>query len=311
MVISFVQAVAPPQRSNHRFKAVSIAKNATLHTIATQLEQQGLVRTAIGFNVLARLTGSARHLKAGRYSLPTHAWAWQVLRELRRGQVRNRTFTVPEGLRIEEIAQVIETAGIATSEEFITAARQPALLERYGIKGQSAEGFLFPETYSVAEGVSPVDIVEIMIEQFYREMQQLSAAAGIEGDRLYEAVTLASIVQREAARKDEMPRIAGVFYNRLNNGMRLESCATVQHVLGHTKERLSLQDVRTPSPYNTYLNAGLPPGPIASPGLNAISASLSPEEHDYLFFFARRDGDRTHIFTRTYAEHKRAQRVFR
>ncbi|HET6343991.1 MAG TPA: endolytic transglycosylase MltG, partial [Myxococcota bacterium] len=125
---------------------------------------------------------------------------------------------------------------------------------------------------------------------------------------LYDRVILASLVERETRDHREMPRVAGVFENRLSRGMRLESCASVQYLLGKPKERLQLEDVRIPSPYNTYLHPGLPPGPIASPGVAALSAALSPERHDYLFFFALEDGSHRHRFSRSFAEHLRARR---
>jgi UPF0755 protein len=145
-----------------------------------------------------------------------------------------------------------------------------------------------------------------MVDLFFVRLQELAPGRKYSPAELVETVTLASIVEREAQREDEMPRIAGVFINRLERNMRLESCATIQYVLGKSKERLLLSDLRKESPYNTYLNNGLPPGPIANPGSAALRATLGPERHEYLFFFARKDGTRRHVFHQTYAQHQKA-----
>ncbi len=147
-----------------------------------------------------------------------------------------------------------------------------------------------------------------MVDQLLSRMRELPGAALLTNTELFERLTLASLVEREARDVDEQPRIAGVFKNRLERNMRLESCATVQYILGTPKARLTYEDVRRPSPYNTYLNTGLPPGPIANPGLNALRAALAPEAHDYLFFLAREDGSHKHVFSKTYAAHKEQQR---
>jgi UPF0755 protein len=290
---------------------IHIPPDANVTTMGRMLEGQGLVRHAQAFRLLSRLTGVDRTLRAGVYLLPTGAWTWTVIGELHRGQVHTRTVTIPEGLSLAEVAALLEAEGLARATDILREAREPELLGHYGIAGANVEGFVFPETYTLARGLGARDILTVMLDQFFARLREVPEASGVTGKRLYEAVTLASIVEREARDRKELARVAGVFKNRLERAMRLESCATVQYLLGTPKARLTLADVRRESPYNTYLNPGLPPGPIANPGLPALRAAFAPEQHDLLFFFAREDGSHQHVFSRTYAAHQERQRKLR
>jgi len=301
-------SLAPPRPAAVGDELVRIAPESTVTSIAAELEERGIIRSALGFRLLARVGGLDRTLRAGSYHLSPAAWLWEVLAELHAGQLESTSFTIPEGLTLKEIAAVLEGAGLGKADAFRLAGRDVELLARFGIPATSVEGYLFPETYTVARGLPPKAILEVMLTQFFSRLETLPGAAALTPRERHRRLILASIVEREAKVKRELGRIAGVFENRLARHMKLESCATVQYVLGEPKERLLLSDVRTESPYNTYLNHGLPPGPIASPGLDAIGAALAPESHDFLFFFARPDGSGRHVFSRTYAEHKEAQR---
>ncbi len=303
----FMAPAGPPGAS----AKIDIPPAATVSEIADTLHAQGLLRSPTAFLALTRVSGFDRNLRAGTYDLPAGVWAWSLLAELHHGQQATRTVTVPEGLTLNELAQLLERDGFARAKDVLRAARDPRLIAHYGIPAASLDGFLFPETYNFARAVSAEQIVSAMVEQFYARVAHLPAAQALAPKALHAKVTLAAIVQRETREPEEMPRIAGVFVNRLERNMKLESCATVQFVLGRTKERLTLSDVRKPSPYNTYLHAGLPPGPIASPGEAALSAVMAPERHDYLFFFAREDGSHRHVFSKTYTEHQRRQRLVR
>jgi UPF0755 protein len=157
-------------------------------------------------------------------------------------------------------------------------------------------------------GLTAREILSVMHKEFKDRLATIPGSGTISKDELLAKVTLASIVEREVRSKSELARVAGVFVNRIDRNLRLESCATVQYILGTPKKRLTLADVRIESPYNTYLNPGLPPGPISNPGLDSLKAVFSPEKHGYLFFFARADGSHTHVFSRTFAEHQRMQK---
>lgn len=304
-------ALLLPPRAGSGERVVTIQQHSSAPQIAQQLASAGLVRNAMAFQLLARASGADRHLRAGTYSLSLGLWPWALLDELERGQVDMRAVTIPEGLTVKEIGLALERAGLTSVEDFVRATSSRALLDTYAIAGTSVEGFLFPETYRFAAGLSAEQIAAVMVGLFFTRLSELPEARGLAGSALYERVVLASIIEREAKDESELTRIAGVFQNRLARNMRLESCATVQFIIGEPKARLSLEDVRQPSPYNTYLNEGLPPGPIANPGLAALRAAIAPEQHDLLFFVAREDGSGKHLFSSTYEEHLRAQRLAR
>ncbi len=296
--------LAPP-RSGEGETVVRIPEGASFRAIARRLREASVIRNELAFKLVAQATSIDRTLKAGTYRLPQNAYGWEIAAELARGQVNLRELTVPEGLSLEQVAALVAGSGLTSHYAFLEATRDPALLRRLGIPGRSAEGFLYPETYRLAIGLSAHDIVSLMVEQF-REVQ---AELGVEreGDALREWVTLASLVQREARSPVERTLVAGVFSNRLRRDMRLESCATVQYILGEPKAKLTLEDVRIPHHYNTYVHPGLPPGPIASPGRDALAAAARPAAHDYLFFVAREDGTGRHVFSETYREHLAAK----
>lgn len=283
---------------------VEISRGSTVKEIGENLEAQGLVRSGKAFQLLARVRGVDHALRAGHYRLKGSMWSWAVLDQLVSGQLHTKAVTIPEGLTLTQIAERVEESGLADANAFLDAARDKDLLDEYGLPTPSFEGFLFPETYRFAEGLDARDLVEAMAEEFFERFAEV-IPEGTSPDELIEKIILASLIEREARSNTEMPRIAGVFQNRIREGMRLESCATIQYILGKPKERLLLRDLRIESPYNTYLNRGLPPGPIASPSASAIAAAFKPEEHDYLFFFARKDGSGTHVFSKTYREHQR------
>ncbi len=297
---------APPRQARTHNAVLEITPGASVSEIARKLQEDGVIRSSLAFRVLAKVKGVERSMRAGHYRIASGLWAWNVVDELHDGQITTETITIPEGLNLKQVAELVEKSGLVTREGFMEAARNPDLLGKYKIPGNTVEGFLFPETYTFAKGLAPGDIVSAMVQLFFDRLEGLADRLDLEPEELKRRVVLASIVEREAKRADEMPRIAGVFFNRLDKNMRLESCATVQYILGKPKERLRLSDLRQPSPYNTYLNTGLPPGPIANPGLQALEAAFKPESHDYLFFFARKDGSQSHVFTQTYAQHQKA-----
>ncbi len=288
-------------------RVVTIPPSSTVAEMAAALHEAQAIRSPWLFRWWTRLRNIDSTLRAGTYRLSGEGWLWSVADELQRGQVATRSVTVPEGLTLNHVATLFEREGIASAAEIQAAARSAALLERFGVEAASLEGFLFPETYTFAVGLPAEEIVSTMVKQFFVELQH-AGGEGVEGQVLVNKVILASIIEREAVEPSEVRRIAGVFQNRIEQHMRLESCATVQYVLGKPKDRLLFDDLRIPSPYNTYLHEGLPPGPIANPGRLALSAALNPEQHDYKFFVARGDGSHRHTFSRDFVAHQAAQR---
>ncbi len=280
-----------------------IQQGRSVTSVAEELKDAGLIRSKFLFITLVRLRRGTGSIKSGEYSIEKGSKTSDIIDKLVRGEVVTLKFTVPEGLYIRQIADLLQENGVVSADKFIEACSSRDLLEKYGIPFDSAEGFLFPDTYVVAKGLDAHRIVEIMIQRFFEELDRLHFNR-YSSEKLKRVVIIASLVEREAKADNERPLIAAVFYNRLKKNKRLESCATVQYILGKSKERLLFSDLKIESPYNTYLHTGLPPGPIANPGIKSIQAAISPADVDYLFFVSKKDG--THYFSSTYREHLEA-----
>ncbi len=282
-----------------------VAEGSTLKAVARQLEEAGLVRRALAFEVLARWQGSSAELRAGEYGLAPALTPTQILDRLVRGEVQTHELSFPEGLTAAEIARRVEGAGFGSAEDFLSLVTDPTFVAELGVEGLSLEGYLFPETYRFARGVPLRRIIADMVAEYRRAWEPLAPRAAGQGLSPRETLILASIVEKETGAPEERPLIAGVFHNRLARGMRLETDPTVIYGIpdfdGNLR-RVHLEDGS--NPYNTYRIAGLPPGPIANPGAAALRAAVEPAETDSLFFVSRNDG--THHFSRTFAEHARA-----
>lgn len=287
---------------------VVVEPGTPLRPLAHRLEAAGVVRSASLFELWARLAGDAGRIQAGTYELPRDLWLPEVLGLLREGRTVLVSVTVPEGLRLEETAGAVARGLGVDSAAFAAAASDPVLAESLGVPAPTLEGYLFPETYRVDPGTDARSMARIMVEHFDATFDRSwRARADALGRSVHEIVTLASIVEGEARVAEERTVIAGVFWNRLERGMRLEADPTVQYALGGHRERVLYRDLEVESPYNTYLVAGLPPGPIASPGRAALEATLWPDSVPYLYFFATGEGGR-HTFSETFAEHNRKRR---
>jgi UPF0755 protein len=271
--------------------------------VASNLQRGGYIRSRVFFYALVRMSGKDRSLKSGEYRLDGSMSTIDVLKVLGRGVVVTERFTVPEGLNLRQVADLLEGEGLITAEAFLRAASDKKLIEKYGIPFETAEGFLYPETYVVAKGYSAYQLADLMVAKFFDSLAGINFT-GYSKEDLRKVVTIASLVEREAKLDQERPLVSAVFYNRLRTGKRLESCATVQYALEKPKERLLYSDLKVQSPYNTYLHNGLPPGPIANPGIKSIIAAIRPADVDYLFFVLKTDG--SHFFSASYGEHLRA-----
>ncbi|OGD71848.1 MAG: hypothetical protein A2Y64_08360 [Candidatus Coatesbacteria bacterium RBG_13_66_14] len=281
---------------------VEIPEGVGADRVAELLAAAGVTEHPRLFRLYLYLTGRDSELKAGTYRLNAPACFFDTAETLVAGKVLTVRFTLPEGLDAEQMALRLGREGICGAGEFLSAAARAAF-ERYRVN--SPEGYLFPDTYEVPVDVTAEEVAGLLLDRGDRVWEEELAKSGRTGVDRYETLTLASIVQAEGADFGEFPRIAGVFANRLERGMNLESCATVLYALGEHKQVLEFADLRVESPYNTYLHPGLPPGPIDNPGRAAVAAALSPEGHDYLFFVS--NGDGTHTFSRTLAEHNSAR----
>jgi len=285
-----------------------------LGRVAARLDRVGLLPDAPLFGarvfvLFARAQGLDREIRSGDYDLSLAMTPNEILSKLASGQVKTFAVTIPEGLHIEDTAQRIADAGIAPQDELVRLARSPEFARALGVEADSLEGYLFPETYRFRRGTPAREVLESMVEQFFSNLtdedwRRIEAS----GRTLHQVVTLASIVEKETGAAQERPMIAAVFLNRLTKRMRLQTDPTV--IYGILRERGSFDgnlrkvDLRQDTPYNTYTRGGLPPGPIASVGLDSIRAVLDPADVRYLYFVSRNDG--THHFSKTLREHNNA-----
>lgn len=285
---------------------VTIPAGATTGAIADSLHAHGVIESPLLFRAAARLLGYDRNLRHGKYELRRRDGCLTALEALSRPGRTAMMVTVPEGYTLRQIAALLDDHDICPEPDFLAAARDRNLLDSLGIPGADAEGYLFPDTWEFETGTPARALVRRMARRFREVWDRETARVADPPLDERETVILASIVEKEAARAEETRTIAGVFLNRLRRQMPLQSCATVQYILPYHREVLTHADIRTPSPYNTYLHEGLPPGPVCNPGARALAAALNPEPTEYIFFVARGDG--SHIFSRTHREHERARR---
>jgi len=282
-----------------------VPEGATLDKTAGLLEEQGVIRFSLVFARMARVMGKDRSIRAGEYSLHSSMSPREVLRILCRGEVVLHKITVPEGFSVKQIATLIEERGFASRENILAESREVGFIKAFGFEGNSLEGYLFPDTYHFAMGIPPGEILKAMVQRFHSVYgPALRARQAEKGLRLHEVVTMASIVEKETSSRKEMPLIASVLANRLRIGMPLQCDPTVIYGIEDFDGNLTRKHLRTPNPYNTYVNKGLPPGPICNPGLDALKAVLSPADTAYLYFVSKNDG--THLFSPTLKEHNRA-----
>ncbi len=283
---------------------VIVGKGASARSVAHELKQRGLIRSEIAFRLTARRDW--RKVRQGEYLFRPSMNPLQILKKMVEGRVEAHWVTIPEGFTLTQIASLLAEQRLATKDEFLTAASAASHLDTEFPKPTgSLEGYLFPDTYRLdAYQEAASALIEYMARRFDEVVWKrlLKEKAPENGLTLHEIVTLASLVEGEAKKDQERPVIAGVLMNRLRTGRKLECDATVQYALGNRKSRLLYSDLQYPSPYNTYLHEGLPPGPINNPGLASIKAALSPAGTPYLYYVARPDG--SHIFSRTAAEHQ-------
>jgi UPF0755 protein len=297
----------PPETPGHEV-TVTIEQGMGFDAIAGLLYKEGVVTDPLAFKILARFSKQDVKLKAGQYLLSTGATPQKVLDLLVSGQAILYKVAVPEGLTLRQIAKLTEQAGLGSLESFDRAARDRELLTKYGIPADSAEGFLFPETYLFTKkpGNDARQVVEAMLAQFQKAVAKVWPQGAPKGKELFEAVTLASIVEKETGQNGERGKIAGVFANRLRLKMLLQTDPTIIYGLGEKYDgnlrRSHLDDPK--NPYNTYQHPGLPPGPICNPGLEALKAAANPEAHDFLYFVSRNDG--SHYFSKSLEEHNSA-----
>lgn len=303
----YVLAAANPSAT--ALVSVDITANKGFSAMAKDLETKGLVRSAFSLRIIARLRKQDTALKAGEYELSASMTPEQILQKIVRGEMVMRRFTVREGMRASEIGALVEAAGITSRADFDASLADPALMLQLNVPASSFEGYLFPDTYSFSRGTPGSKIIATMKQQFDAKWKpEWDARAKGLGRTKHEIVTLASIVEKESANIDEQPKIAGVFYNRLRLGMKLQADPTVIYGIQNFNGNITKEDLLTATPYNTYVIPGLPPGPIANPGLSTLTATLFPEQSRYLYFVG--NGAGRHIFSANLFDHNNAVNEF-
>lgn len=310
----YVYQQLQPVEGEQTAKNVTIPTGASVKEIGRLLEAAGLIRNAEMFSYYVKYKGVAPQLKAGEYQFTAGQTIDALLQDMTEGKtiIAAKRFTIPEGWNIEQIADHLDKEGIVDKAAFLKevdegdfpefpfVAQIPASKERK----HRLEGYLFPETYEVRKEATAHEIVSKMLAQFQKEWKpEWTEALKARKLTIDEAVSLASIVEREVTVDKERPIVAGVYYNRMRDKWPLQADATVQFVLGKQRDRLTYEDLKVDSPYNTYKNPGLPPGPIANPGRASLEAVVMPAEHDYFFYVTKKDGTSEHYFSRTLEEH--------
>ena len=307
------------QRTSEPFKGydgaeqfVTIEPGSATRTIGRQLIAAGVIRDEATFRAALWRSGRARGLQAGEFRFDRPMTPIDVIDKIARGDVHARRITFPEGLNVREMARIFEQQGFGTAAAFIEAARDVSAIRDIDPDATDLEGYLFPETYSVPRGTTAPTLVGLMVARFRQvftpEMQQAAQQLELSPRA---AVSLASLVEKETAQPSERPIVAAVYLNRLRIGMGMQADPTVIYALqraGRYDGNLRREDLSFDSPYNTYRYPGLPPGPIASPGLAALKAAVAPAAVEYLYFVSRNDG--SHVFARTLAEHNENVRQY-
>ena len=312
--------ISRPASDNPTPVVFIVEPGETAGDIALRLKRWGLITDAELFRQLAQYEEADSKLESGRYELRANMTMGEIIEALQHGRLEEIAVTVPEGWRAEQVAEMLAEEVGVDDEEFL-ALVQDQHFDYEFLQNRppeaTLEGFLFPDTYLLPIHPTALDIIERMLTNFDQRFTAEMRQAAVEQEMtIYQVMTLASIVEREAVVAEERPIIAGVFLNRLEESINLDSCPTVQYALGYQEDAgqwwktpVTLEEfAQVNSPYNTYLHRGLPPGPICSPGLASIHAVLEPVETDYLYFLAKGDG--SHAFAKTFEEHLQNQQKY-
>jgi len=308
-IYAAVQLFSPLHVGNKSVE-VKIPKGATFREAVEIFCKEGIIHDRTFFLIIGRITGLDRKIRAGYYSIFKSMNTIDLLKILRRGQIIEYAVTIVEGDSLWEVAEKLSGKGIATQEQFFDLASDRDFLTSFDIEASTFEGYLFPDTYNIPKGMEPEEAIGMMINTFREKYSDKLEERAEELDFTErEVLTLASIIEKEAITDEERPVISAVYHNRLKKRMRLQADPTAIYGVKSSKEKITSSDIRKKTPYNTYVIKGLPPGPIASPGLKSIKAALYPADVPYIYFVSNNDG--THRFSVTAKEHEAAVNSYR
>ena len=294
---------------------ITVEMGSTSESIGNQLEDEGIIKSASKFKIYSKIKGLASKYKAGTYALSPSMTLGEIGDIIAGGKVSTLTFTIPEGYTTAQIAKTLDEAGIAASEEFMNEVRNGKFdfdfVPAPNGKDDRLEGYLYPDTYTVEFGSDAHRVVEVFLKNFDEKFtKDLRKKAEKKNMSMNQVLTMASLIERECQVDSERRKVASVIYNRLDKGMMLQIDATIQYLLGSQKEHLLYSDLEIDSPYNTYKNTGLPPGPICSPGVECIKAALDPADTDYIYYVLDPKLDGSHRFSNNAANFEKDKAAY-
>ena len=298
-----------PQQQQREVVEVRVERGEHFSSVVQSLKERGVIRNERLFSFWARLSGADKKIHWGLYRFELPLSVQEILDRMRLGKGVFYRVTIPEGLTLKEIDDLLGREGIVKRDQFLVEASKPELFRQFGLEAKEIEGYLFPNTYYFTPFVTEREILVAMVEQFQRAFTpQLRRRSREIGLNLKEVVTLASLIEKEAGAEAERPLVSAVFHNRLKQKMPLQSDPTVIYGLKNFSGDLTRKDLRSPSAYNTYRIQGLPPAPICNPGLSSLKAALYPAPVPYLYFVSKNDG--THLFSASFKEHDQAVKTY-
>ncbi|MFP4194793.1 MAG: endolytic transglycosylase MltG [Desulfobacterales bacterium] len=288
---------------------IVVEQGQSFRAITDQLREKKIISHPLKFRILASYQKATTKIKAGEYRISGRMSPGEILKQLSEGRVILHRLTVAEGINLYQAAGRAEQAGLCKKQDFVDAATDAELVKNMNIPADTAEGYLFPETYFFERSISAENIIRTMVKRFWNVFsQQWEKRAEELGLSVHEIVILASIIEKETGAEGERKLISSVFHNRLEKGMRLDSDPTVIYGIEDFDGNITRKHLKTPSAYNTYTSKGLPRGPIANPGRASLKAALYPADTDYLYFVAK--PDKSHHFSKNLSEHNRAVRKY-
>ena len=290
-----------------------VGRGESLYAVSDNLFEKGYIRSPLLLKVISRVSGTDSSIKTGQYRIEPGMTTFDIHSLLVSGSGVLYKVTIPEGLTLSAVADILDSKGITEKSGFLEAVKSREIINRYNIPSDSLEGYLYPDSYLFPASYPPEKAVEFMVETFFENTELLTNS--MTAEEVYEKVILASIVEREYRVEKEASLISSVFVNRLEKSIPLGSCATVEYVITEIQgkkhpEYLTYDDIKIDSDYNTYIHPGLPPGPICNPGMVALNAAFNPEESDFLYFLLKDREKGEHYFSKRLSEHNRARVLY-
>ena len=305
-------------KENEYSKKISVSQGATVREVGNVLEENKLIRSSDVFYIIVRFNLFREKtdfcLKSGLYTVSSSMSMHEIYDLLQSGQQEYLSVVIPEGLTITKIASILEKNNVCSASSFKEMCYDKNILNKYGIEASSLEGYLFPDTYFFTPNMDTSRVIDEFVSNFFRQIESIEGLKNVDFETLNNKIILASIIEREYRVASEAPIIASVFTNRLDNNIGLYSCATIEYIITELQgkphpDRITYDDLKINSPYNTYKWAGLPPGPISNPGLVAINAAVNPAKTNYFYFVLTNPSVGSHTFSESFDQHKAAENI--